>query len=127
MGEASMATRLLFALSLCGMCSALNISPAQRAQGAIEGSLVADAATMPLHWIYSTDSIAKKVEENGGEPAFYPKPSCPFYEYSLGQQTPYGQQSAVLLQTMSARATLTCSTEQCSTTSATKTEAPKVS
>lgn len=54
---------------------------------------------MPLHWIYNTDSIAKKV--GAGNPEFYPKPSCMFYSYKLGAQTPYGQQSAVLLQTVS--------------------------
>ena len=54
----------------------------QRALGGVIGSYVADDATMPLHWIYNTDSIAKKV--GAGNPEFYPKPSCMFYSYKLG-------------------------------------------
>merc|ERR1712086_249317 len=94
---------------LCVLCfllvgsSAATPSSSERAIGAIEGMFVADAATMPLHWIYSTKSIASKLQ--GSNPEFFHTPSCPFYSYKLGQQTPYGQQTSILLQTMAANST----------------------
>jgi hypothetical protein len=39
-----------------------------------------------------------------GEPEFYSKPSCPFYDYPLGEDSPYGQQTRVYLSTLSQKA-----------------------
>lgn len=72
-----------------------------RRLGAIAGAQVADAAAMPLHWIYDTTDIRKKLNA-GGDAAFYSPPSCPFYKYPEGENTPYGQQNRVFLSTLSA-------------------------
>lgn len=62
------------------------------------GSAVLDAAAMPLHWIYDTDSIKQKV--GAGDSAFFSPPSCPFYDYPSGENTPYGQQNRMYLATL---------------------------
>ena len=54
------------------------------------GGLLADAAAMPLHWLYDTNTIKQLV--GSGVPEFYKTPSCPFYKYPSGDNTPYGQQ-----------------------------------
>lgn len=66
--------------------------------GAVTGGTIADAAAMPLHWIYDTGIITKKVK--GGDPAFYSPPSSPFYHYPEGENTPYGQQNRMYLATL---------------------------
>lgn len=53
---------------------------ADRAKGAIAGALVADAATMGLHWIYDQAKIKALVDKREGKPEFYEPPSCPFYQ-----------------------------------------------
>jgi len=70
-----------------------------RAASAISGALLADAATMPLHWIYDPQKISNLTRDQ--DPAFFLTPSCPFYStarfpghYSLGQSSPYGEQMA---------------------------------
>lgn len=69
-----------------------------RAMGAILGSFVADAATMPLHWIYDTKEVAQLVAKAPGQhPEFYDPPQVTFYHYPLGEDSPYGQQSRVYL------------------------------
>jgi ADP-ribosylglycohydrolase len=55
-----------------------------------------DASAMPLHWIYDTNEIANLV--GSGSPFFFNPPSCPFYQYSPGWSTPYGQQTLTTLQ-----------------------------
>ncbi len=59
-------------------------SQADRGQGAILGSLVADTATMGLHWIYDMDKFKGLVEQNGkaSAPEFYEPPACPYYQAS---------------------------------------------
>jgi hypothetical protein len=42
------------------------------------GAFVADAATMPLHWIYDVAQIKQLVGD--GAPTFFHPPSCPFYD-----------------------------------------------
>jgi hypothetical protein len=49
-----------------------------RAKAAVIGAFVADAASMPLHWIYEVGKIDSLVESNA--PEFFDPPSCPFYE-----------------------------------------------
>merc|ERR1712224_276012 len=72
--------------------------------GAILGAMVADAAAMPLHWIYDPDTIESllKAEHLEGRPEFFPKPSSPFYKAAVGTQSPYGNQTLVLLRALAA-------------------------
>lgn len=63
------------------------------------GALLADAATMPLHWIYDLDKLNSLVESKTTrtQPEFFPEPSCPFYEYPLGALSPYGDEAYAVL------------------------------
>jgi hypothetical protein len=64
----------------------------------IKSSLISDAASMPLHWIYDQTVLAAKL---GSESApFYPSPSCPFYSYPPGVFSPYGDESFPLLRSI---------------------------
>ena len=76
----------------------------RRAQGAVLGAALADAAAMPLHWIYDAQKLASLVATPTGglspDPAFFRPPSCPFYSYTHGSATPYGDQSFVLLRSI---------------------------
>jgi hypothetical protein len=49
-----------------------------RARAAVLGAFVADAATMPLHWIYDVQRIEQLVGD--GAPTFFHPPSCPYYD-----------------------------------------------
>ncbi|EFJ50062.1 hypothetical protein VOLCADRAFT_89044 [Volvox carteri f. nagariensis] len=74
----------------------------RRAIGAVLGALVADAATMGLHWIYDLEKIRELVSEQGRseEPAFFQPPSCPYYQYESGSLSPYGDELLPVLQYM---------------------------
>ncbi|GBF88351.1 hypothetical protein Rsub_01063 [Raphidocelis subcapitata] len=76
-----------------------------RRKGAILGAIVADAATMPLHWVYKPEVMADLLKSKGREstPEFYDPPSCPFYQMPLGTLSPYGAEVAALLGYMDAR------------------------
>ncbi len=56
---------------------------------------MADAASSPLHWIYSVPELTALVGEK--DPAFFPTPSCPFYTYEVGALSPYGDELLPLL------------------------------
>ena len=67
------------------------------------GAIVADCATMPLHWIYDTDKLKSSIviRDNSDDDAceFNSVASCPFYStnefpghYKVGQPSPYGEQ-----------------------------------
>ena len=66
----------------------------------IVGSILADVATTPLHWIYDQADVAAKVAANGGEAAFYLPMSCPFYKAEVGDMSPYGNEVAPFLRSM---------------------------
>lgn len=71
------------------------------------GGFLADAAVMPLHWIYDTAEIANKVDTIAdGDPAFFSPPVSPFYTYPEGENTPYGQQTRVYLSALASSSTL---------------------
>ena len=63
-----------------------------RAKAAVVGSLVADAASMPLHWMYDHSELDSKLLQMGKEeaPEFYNPPYDKFYSYELGHLSPYG-------------------------------------
>jgi hypothetical protein len=85
------ATSIAIAL---GTASASSVLPAaviaQRAEAALLGAFVSDAATSSLHWIYDVSQIAALV--GSGEPEFFSPFSCPYYSYQVGNQSIYGQQ-----------------------------------
>jgi len=56
----------------------------------VMAAFVADAAAMPLHWIYDTNQIA---EWSGIRIQNFTTPSCPFYKYQPTWSSPYGQQT----------------------------------
>eukprot|EP00929_Paragymnodinium_shiwhaense_P001488 TRINITY_DN101711_c0_g1_i1.p1 TRINITY_DN101711_c0_g1~~TRINITY_DN101711_c0_g1_i1.p1 ORF type:complete len:390 (-),score=30.77 TRINITY_DN101711_c0_g1_i1:45-1112(-) len=78
----------------------------QRAEAAVLGAIVADAAAMPLHWIYDPDAIASLLQQfhREGRPEFFPKPSGCCYNGTVGTQTPYGNQTIVLLDALASSA-----------------------
>lgn len=73
---------------------------ADRALGAIIGSAVADAAAQPLHWLYDREKLAGILGVDT-EPEFRPESSNPFYRRETGQQSCYGDQAYVLLESLS--------------------------
>lgn len=68
-----------------------------RRVAAFVAGLVADAAAMPLHWIYDTSEIAAILAAAGREdtPEFFPVSHAPFYDYPVGELTPFGEQTMV--------------------------------
>jgi len=68
-----------------------------RRVAAFVGGLVADAAAMPLHWIYDTAEIASILKAAGreGTPEFLSPSHAPFYNYPVGTVTPFGDQTVV--------------------------------
>lgn len=80
-----------------------------RAQGAVVGSLVADAAAMGVHWVYDLDTMAALAAEAAGKAPspssaaggsgpqgeaevapleFLDPPRSPFYAYPTGRNSP---------------------------------------
>lgn len=52
---------------------------AERSKNGIVGAFVADAATMPLHWIYDREKLKSILGDKVSTPEFFNPPSCPFY------------------------------------------------
>ncbi|CAF97693.1 unnamed protein product [Tetraodon nigroviridis] len=78
------------------MASAL----ADRAIGAIVGSAVADAAAQPLHWVYDLQKLHLILAQDPN-PEFRAESANPFYRRQTGQQSCYGDQAFVLLESLS--------------------------
>uniref|UniRef100_A0A3B4T4J3 Selenoprotein J n=1 Tax=Seriola dumerili TaxID=41447 RepID=A0A3B4T4J3_SERDU len=78
------------------MASAL----ANRAMGAIVGSAVADAAAQPLHWVYDLQKLQGILAQDPN-PEFRSESANPFYRRQTGQQSCYGDQAYVLLESLS--------------------------
>jgi len=94
-------TRLfVIVLAVVGAASLnqMKLTEYDRRLGAIVGALVSDAATMPLHWIYNTTKIAELAA--GQPPEFHDPPSNPYYNYTLGSNTPFGQQTLLYLRSI---------------------------
>ena len=79
---------------------AQNSTIADRALAAIMGAITADAATMPLHWIYNVNEIKNLVGNKA--PEFHHPPSSPDYLYKQGESTPYGQQLKGIMESIAA-------------------------
>lgn len=89
---------LLAFLALCALARAEAVPPAVaslRAEAAILGSFVSDAAAMGLHWEYSQAKIKQLV--GSGVPEFFTPPLNLWYKGLPGQGTPYGQQAMAYL------------------------------
>uniref|UniRef100_A0A3B5LF56 Selenoprotein J n=1 Tax=Xiphophorus couchianus TaxID=32473 RepID=A0A3B5LF56_9TELE len=76
-------------------------SAADRAIGAIIGAAVADAAAQPMHWIYNPDRLNEVLSDLEPRPEFRPLSANPFYRRTTGEQTCYGDQAYVLLESLS--------------------------
>uniref|UniRef100_A0A3Q3B2B7 Selenoprotein J n=1 Tax=Kryptolebias marmoratus TaxID=37003 RepID=A0A3Q3B2B7_KRYMA len=77
------------------------LSVADRAVGAVIGAAVADAAAQPMHWIYSADRLKDVLADLEPCPEFRPESANPFYQRTTGEQTCYGDQAYVLLDSLS--------------------------
>jgi len=80
----------------------------QKLEIATIGGFVADAASMPVHWIYDLQKLDAVLGESSKTPEFFSTLSCPFYNsndfpghYSLGSSSPYGEQSFGVLEILS--------------------------
>lgn len=73
---------------------------ANRAIGAIVGSAAADAAAQPLHWIYDLQKLQSILDQNPN-PEFRAESANPFYRRQTGEQSCYGDQAYVLLESLS--------------------------
>ena len=88
-------------LSVCVLAHSFltrNVPRRDRARAALIGAFVADAATMPLHWIYSPSQIKSIIHDK--HPEFWAKPSSPFYKYEVGELSPYGAEAFFLLRSI---------------------------
>ncbi|CAK6951961.1 Crystallin J1A [Scomber scombrus] len=77
------------------------LSVADRAIGAIIGAAVADAAAQPMHWIYNPERLKEVLSDLEPSPEFRPQSANPFYRRETGEQTCYGDQAYVLLESLS--------------------------
>lgn len=71
-----------------------------RAVGAIVGAAVADAAAQPLHWVYDLPKLQKILAQDPN-PEFRSESANPFYRRQTGEQSCYGDQAYVLLESLS--------------------------
>lgn len=82
----------------------LNSFNDESSKKAFLGAIVADSATMPLHWIYDSEKLVQSiVAEDKSKCEFNSVPSCPYYgakdfpgHYEVGQPTPNGEQFLAL-------------------------------
>lgn len=75
-----------------------------RCIGSIVGAVVADAAAMGVQWIYDPVQLRQLHEARlkAGHPGldFHQPPASPHFDYETGRNSPYGEQSLVLLQSL---------------------------
>ncbi|XP_067889082.1 selenoprotein J isoform X2 [Heterodontus francisci] len=72
----------------------------ERAVGAVIGSLVADAAGQPLHWIYDVSRLDQILKGREGTPEFVDPSQGLFYRRPTGAQSGYGDQTLALLKAL---------------------------
>lgn len=70
-----------------------------RKVAAIVGACVADAAAMPLHWIYK-ENVMKSLTANKEEIEFRVPSANPFYRLETGKNTCYSDQAYVMLKSL---------------------------
>ncbi|KAL1006669.1 hypothetical protein UPYG_G00075160 [Umbra pygmaea] len=80
--------------------STMALTMSERAIGAIIGAAVADAAAQPMHWIYNPERLKSVLSDVEPCPEFRPQSANPFYCRQTGEQTCYGDQAYVLLESL---------------------------
>ena len=71
-----------------------------RARDAILGTIVADAASLGLHWVYDVDEVARL---GGGAPEFHSPEGREFHTARrVGQLTHYGEHAVLVLESLAA-------------------------
>ncbi|CAF0989955.1 unnamed protein product [Didymodactylos carnosus] len=73
---------------------------ADRIKGSILGSLVADCAATPLHWVYDGTIVAKAVGKHKTEPEFHPDYISKYYHPEPGSLSTYGEENLALLNSL---------------------------
>lgn len=73
---------------------------AKRRISAIIGAVVADAASLPLEWIYKDDTMTGIVGDK--EPEFWLESKCPFYSLPTGNLSCYGDELTTTLASLAA-------------------------
>jgi hypothetical protein len=85
---------------LVGLVDAVNALPdqAKKRVSVILGSVVADAASIPLTWIYK-DATMKEIvgDEN---PEFWKESKCPFFKVPFGHNSCYGDETITSLKAL---------------------------
>ena len=89
----------------------------KRRVAAFVGGLVADVAAMPLHWIYDTQEIAQILDAAGrtDTPEFLFPSHAPFYNYPVGEGTPFLEQTMIYSSAIAEQVTRTQSSAYVST------------
>lgn len=82
-----------------------------KANAMVLASLAADSLALGVHWIYNTNVIDKKF----GRVQNYLKPVRPTYHptKARGEFTHYGDQTMILLESVSKRSGFDCDTSYC--------------
>lgn len=78
-----------------------------RAVNTLASTIVADAASMATHWVYSAEELATLLGDQLATPEFHETPSCPYYSptthtghYASGSVSPYGEEVLAILNYM---------------------------
>ncbi|XP_077986655.1 crystallin J1A-like [Glandiceps talaboti] len=79
--------------------SKMNSAAKARAVAAVVGAVVADAAAMPVHWIYNNTALDKALE-GYTNPEFREPSAAFFYTIPVGRTSAYGDQAVVLLESL---------------------------
>ncbi|MEW5299582.1 MAG: hypothetical protein WDW38_004377 [Sanguina aurantia] len=82
------------------MSSPVLSAEAQRAKAAVLGGLVADAASLGLHWVYDQDALLALVKGREGSPEFLEPQANKYYTHAPGTFSPYGSELFALLKAM---------------------------
>ena len=93
-----------FLLNLAAAATARDDPTRARRVAALVGGFAADAAAMPLHWIYDTDAIATilTAANRTASPEFLVPSHAPYYDYPPGEFSPFGEQMLVYARELAA-------------------------
>jgi len=74
--------------------------PAKKRVSAVLGAVVADAASLPLQWIYKDATMQEIVGEKN--PEFWPESKCPFFTQDTGALSCYNDEMVTCLKSIAA-------------------------